>query len=306
IFESALLRLLPPEQLKARLSTMRQEYRDALGDPAYETLRDSLLDLKPDAPDPKKMLAEADNLLGDIHWHYTTTPRLEWQKTGLMLKLGTYLAAVAVLLLLFAWITKSDTVIWVLLAGAIGASISAAQRIQSTKARGNALLCIREAKWHTVSIGLAPMLGALFAFLLMLIFAGEIVSGAAFPNVRLLAKGSCTNLAASVTAANALRPGAADVPAPKEDAKPEPLAADRSTNATNAGAPDKATNTTSARESGMVAREGARAFSSGRQEWCVAGADLALLLLWAFIAGFSERLVPDLLSRISAKAQVKS
>jgi hypothetical protein len=34
-----------------------------------------------------------------------------------------------------------------------------------------------------------------------------------------------------------------------------------------------------------------------------AGKDVALLLLWAFIAGFSERLVPDFLTRMADKAK---
>jgi hypothetical protein len=297
IFESALLRLVPPEALKVRLQALRQEYQDALGAGSYAAIRESLLDLRVEAIEPKKMLAEADSLLGDIHWHYTTTPRLEWQKTGLMLKLGCYLGVVAVVLILFALFSDSQTVAWVLLAGAFGASLSAVQRIQRTSARGNALLCIREAKWHTVSIGLAPMLGALFGFLLMLIFAGGLLEGAAFPKVQLMAEGTCTNHApvstTSTTSSN-------------QPVLPNPVEVIKKTNqpvaAVEKPKPDSAVGSTNH----SVQREATVISRMRKQEWCVAGADLALLLLWAFIAGFSERLVPDLLTRVSAKAEIKN
>lgn len=50
--------------------------------------------------------------------------------------------------------------------------------------------------------------------------------------------------------------------------------------------------------------EGQIALSFFSMKLCFgAGKDIAILLLWSFLAGFSERLVPDLLTRIAAKGK---
>lgn len=300
VFESALLRMMWFEPLKTKLQSLRQEYRQAVGATAAQAMEATYLDLKSVTEDKDflRLQAEAANLMAEIHWSLVTAPAQESQKTWLTIKLGGYALTIGAVILLtclrtdpsaaaschcflkamFSVHFHCSTLALVMLAGAAGATLSAFQRIQGGAASGAGLLNLRKSEWGSLSIGVAPLIGATSALLLTLIFAGNIISGNFFPKVTLRAEPCGTNNVAAITT-NAQ---------PNETPRMGITNAPASTNAT----PDPAT----WRDCKTICQH----------HWCVAtGADLALLFIWAFIAGFSERLVPDMLSRLAKKAEEK-
>ncbi len=332
IFESALLRMLWLDALKAKARSLRQEFREVMGATAAAATEADYLDLKEmkDDKDLLRLQAEASNLMTELHYNLVSTPQLEWQKSKLTLVLGGYtlLVGLAVLVaFLRAGPPHEDiTSYWqrllhcvfslhfsctplclVMLAGTLGAGVSAFQRIQNGGAFGASLLNLRDAKWHSLSIAVVPLLGAISALLLVLLFAGGVISGAFFPKVTLRA-GSCGITEASHTGTNApilespVGPGVLKTSLP-------PVAVSNIVNLTNIYWTTNHLTSTNTPVSTNATTDPAtwrdcEAFCQHR--WCFgSGADIALLLVWAFIAGFSERLVPDLLSRLAKKAEEK-
>lgn len=312
VFESALLRMLWFEPLKTKLQSLRQEYRQAVGATAAQAMEATYLDLKSVTEDKDllRLQAEAANLMAELHWSLVTAPAKESQKTQLTIKLGGYALVVGagvlltclrtdpshagdlcerILHLVFSLHFHCSTLSLVLFAGAAGATLSAFQRIQGGAALGSGLLNLRESKWNSLSLGLAPLIGATSALLLTLLFAGNIISGDFFPKITLRAEPCDTNAVATATT-QAPRMATA---AGRDGLNPSlPAVA-----VTNVEAADSVTADSATWRDGKTLCE---------HQWCVAsGADLALLLIWAFIAGFSERLVPDMLSRLAKKAEEK-
>lgn len=330
LFESALLRMLWFEPLKARLVSLREEYGGAMGAVAASAMSANCLDLAEMKEDKDflRVQSEAVNLMGELHWQYLSAPRSEWQKTELSLKLGGYTAIVVALILLgslrpgpaeptgagpwpavLQWLAtlhfNGSTLSYVLLAGAVGAALSAFQRIQSGSGSGAALLNLRSAPWQSLSVGVAPVIGALSAFLLTMMFAGGVLSGNFFPQIALHADGCATNapmagVSAPVADTNAAAPTSA-LPVLRTAGVPTNASLPRLTNLT-AAAGTHATPTNASSDP----RTWRDCKTFGQHRWCVAaGAELALLIIWTFIAGFSERLVPDMLTRLAKKAEGK-
>ena len=337
VFEAALLRMLWFEPLKTKLLSLRDEYREAMGAAAAADMSATLLDLKElkDDKDFLRVQAEAVNLMSELHWHYVSAPGLEYHKTTMTFKLACYTALVCTVILLcslrsgpaepgdatcccwvFSWLGslhfKCSTLSLVMLAGAVGAALSAFQRIQKGGKAGAALLNLRKSKWSSISLGTAPAIGALSAVLLTLIFAGGLIDGKIFPRVTLAADGRLTNVVAKVSTTNF--PGAltnrSSVTNVESTTNPPTITnmvsitnttdLTNQANITNTFSP---TNPAGATADALTWRDD-KTFCQHR--WFVAaGADLALLLIWAFIAGFSERLVPDMLSRLAKKAEEK-
>lgn len=329
-FESALLRMMWFEPLKARLPGLRQEYRQAVGATAAQAMEANYLDLQSVTEDKDllRLQAEAANLMAELHWSLVTAPMREWQKTRLTLKLGGYSLAVGAFILLAGLFADHayaagfgerikeilrlrhlhcPTFCLVMLFGAAGATLSAFQRIQNGGASGAGLLNLRDSKWGSLSIGVAPLIGATSALLLTLLFAGNIISGNFFPKVILRAELCGTNELASVTTNAPPR----ETPAGPDalQTAPPPVVGSDPGNLTNVYAISNVGAATNVAASNLATADPATwrdCKTFFQHHWCVAsGADLALLLIWAFIAGFSERLVPDMLSRLAEKAAEK-
>jgi hypothetical protein len=125
--------------------------------------------------------------------------------------------------------------------------------------------------WRGLS--LSPLYGAIFASLLFVLFAAGILQGSAFPKIETV--GSDRNQAVTTTTETAANPSAS----PSASPTPAPVPS----------APPKARV--------LQVKEFLR--ETGPRD----GVSFALLMIWSFIAGFAERLVPDTLNRLVAKTE---
>jgi len=156
----------------------------------------------------------------------------------------------------------------VALAGIVGGCVSMLQRIQSAPTEGDALfnLAALTNGWRGVS--LSPLYGAIFASLLFVLFAAGILQGTVFPKIETVGSQKIQPAATAAAPASAA-PGAAPTPTPNE------------------------TQRTGVLQVKDFLKE------TGPKD----GVSFALLMIWSFIAGFAERLVPDTLNRLVAKTE---
>jgi hypothetical protein len=229
-------------------------------------------------------------------------------------------------------LTRGSTVGVVVVAGIVGGLVSMLQRIQAAPGDGDALHSLASLTSGWRGIFLAPLSGAIFSSLLFALFAGGVLKGAVFPEIRSPAKTAITEPTttqwvplppSNEPSARGTSPATTLSPAPQPSpvntpTVPAPPAGDDSASASGAS-PDRPADSAkrSANPPGVPANQSAppRTLSGSginsipfiellRETGPASGADYALLIIWSFIAGFAERLVPDTLNRLVAKAAV--
>jgi hypothetical protein len=159
-------------------------------------------------------------------------------------------------------------------AGIVGGCVSMLQRIQSAPSEGDALFNLASLTVGWRGLSLSPLYGGIFASLLFILFAAGILQGSIFPKIA-----TATN---NQTAANSTPSPAADQPAP-------------TTPPTGAAVPTP----TPLTDTQIIGILQIKDFL--KQTGPKDGVSFALLIIWSFIAGFAERLVPDTLNRLVAK-----
>jgi hypothetical protein len=167
-------------------------------------------------------------------------------------------------------------------AGIVGGCVSMLQRIQSTPTEGDALFNLAALTNGWRGLSLSPLYGGIFASLLFVLFAGGILKGSVFQTIETLKK-----------PAEAVRTTPEDAAAP--DKKPAPAP----TEVKQEQKPDSAVAPLPAPDANEVLRIKDFLTHTGPSD----GVSFALLLIWSFIAGFAERLVPDTLNRLVAKTE---
>ncbi len=167
------------------------------------------------------------------------------------------------------------TVLTVALAGIMGGCVSMLQRIQSAPSEGDALFNLAALNNGWRGLSLSPLYGGIFASLLFVLFAAGVLKGSVFPII--------------------------NTPKTQSVAQPTPLpvASPASSPAAAAAAATTATNPPAA--AGVASNEILRIKDFLRDTGPVDGVAYALLIIWSFLAGFAERLVPDTLNRLVAK-----
>ena len=186
----------------------------------------------------------------------------------------------------------------VALAGVIGGCISMLQRIQSAPSEGDALFNLAALTNGWRGLSLSPLYGGIFASVLFILFAAGLLKGAAFPTIE--TNGSRDVVTVEQNATQPVEPSA--TPTPKTDAvtktsfladdptKPDPPPANATTAKNSAPPP-------SDQKAVLKIKDFLK--ETGPKD----GVSFALLMIWSFIAGFAERLVPDTINRMVAKNQ---
>ena len=251
--EAAMLKLASLADLKRKVWSIRCEFTEIAG----PDRRAAYLASNP--PDAEKasepeLRADMQQLLGEIQWLYSVMPMQSGVRSKLTRLTLAYSAGVFGFLILlvcsvcvlcqcgvrFAALDYNALEVpLVLAAGMLGGLISTLRRIHSTPLRENVVVHLINSSNQPISVFVSPLLGAIFAVVLTMLFRGQFLSGGLFP-----AFWAPPSSATLTDTANVKFLLAGMVPASTPD--------------------------------------------------------YAKLLIWSFMAGFAEQLVPDALAKVSA------
>jgi hypothetical protein len=224
------------------------------------------------------------------------------------------------------------TVLTVVLAGIVGGCVSMLQRIQSAPHEGDALFNLAALTSGWKGIFLSPLYGGIFAALLFVLFAAGLLEGSAFPKINTprrqwgpqAAASPTQSASTSRTPSSSLSPSPTPArnatPTPSATASPTPneSAGTQGSNTPAAGDTSTDQSTSDAQPSASPKRSPSPApYAAGvlqrlpvleikdflRHTGPADGTSYALLIIWSFIAGFAERLVPDTLNRLVTKSE---
>ncbi|HEX5702836.1 MAG TPA: hypothetical protein VFX97_06535 [Pyrinomonadaceae bacterium] len=316
-FDLLLVELRPAESLIRKAYDARARYRSVAGQREYDAyLASRPVDLGAVDMDnaaisqqiERDLRADIRYLLGQFYLYSALLPLREGLRDELTRKAVLITAIVctviAIALALNLGVPALDrysavviTVLTVILAGIVGGCVSMLQRIQSAPSDGDALFNLAALNSGWRGIMLSPLYGGIFAFLLFVLFAGKVLDGAVFPTIVTSSKPPTT---ATSSAPPATRP---------------PITASSSpSTSTTTQAPDAAQSQASSSPAAEVSTTVQPAASSTGPRTGVlhikdflkdtgpsSGIAYALLILWSFLAGFAERLVPDTLNRLVKK-----
>jgi len=288
---------------------------------------------KPGASIERQLRADIKYLLSKFYLYYALLPVREALRDNLTKK-AVIVTSGAVLLIAFAialnvggtfWIPGVEqyssvvvTVLTVALAGIVGGCVSMLQRIQAAPTDGDALFNLAALTNGWRGILLSPLYGGIFACLLFILFAGQILNGSIFPTIVTPSRSAVTTStpapsaspsaqASNVSRAPSPASGAAgtDSPSPSPGVTGAPTPSPKSA-ASPAGSPDirlaaiKADPAPSPAQAASTSRV-LQIKDFLRETGPASGLAYALLIIWSFLAGFAERLVPDTLNRLVQK-----
>ncbi len=180
-------------------------------------------------------------------------------------------------------------------AGIVGGCVSMLQRIQSAPSEGDALFNLAALTNGWRGLSLSPLYGGIFASLLFILFAGGILKGSVFPDIKTVDLSAATQTAHDEKKTNPapVEPVKKDETNPSGDAKQQPTPEAPATKDT----PTQTTLVNRKPDDNQVLKINDFLRQTGPRD----GVAFALLMIWSFIAGFAERLVPDTLNRLVAK-----
>jgi hypothetical protein len=187
------LEMASPEELRAEASGLYQRYCDERGeaaDPADIAMKPATPG-RPETPEETEALrARLLQILRSLHWSYTFGPlrekrRVQLIRNSMWLMLAATVILAGVLVYLHyvhngqhAFFAVLATVVY---AGVMGGAVSCTRRLGAVPTRGDALGSIYALKNSGYVLYFAPLTGAVFAVITMLLFVGGVIKGVIFP-----------------------------------------------------------------------------------------------------------------------------
>lgn len=219
------------------------------------------------------------------------------------------------------------TIAVVVFAGVTGAFVSMQQRIQSLQYGGDPVMDLSMMTHGWLSIFLSPLSGAIFAVVLYLFFAGNLLSGVIFPefvvspylgDAIISAKQepyyedstANTSQKSESPSNNNVNTVNNNVSANNVQTNTNSQLTSNSNTSSNSEKSIESKNDNSGRDNPGEIRNESSGYTENKQNIPMQlnyfvtttgpkqGKDFALLLIWCFIAGFAERFVPDALMRL--------
>ena len=311
-FDLTLARLLKGERLRSKILTLRSLYRNVAGQKDYDTYMAS------NPPDPlaaetthEALQQDCQFLLNQFYLQYSMTSAREHMRNNL-LKIAFFIAVVIIALgALVAFVNNKGwwglgkgvtTLSVVIFAGVVGALVSVQQRIQTSPSEGEPLHNFAMLTHGRFGIFLSPISGGISAAVLYLMFTGGLMTGAIFPEIGTISHPcaarptptpeSASPLPASSSDTQSSTPSTSTPPASSSDTQSTSTQPASSSTAQSTPATPTTTPT-----SALIVLLNEFLKETGP----CGGNNYAMLVIWAFIAGFAERLVPDALTRLVAK-----
>lgn len=286
----------------------------------------------------RELRADIKYLLSKFYLYYALLPVREAVRDNLTKK-AVIVTSAAVILIALAiglnvggtfWIPGVEqysavvvTVLTVALAGIVGGCVSMLQRIQAAPTDGDALFNLAALTNGWRGILLSPLYGGIFACLLFILFAGGILNGSVFPTIETPSRRGATasTPAPLASPASAPAPSVSKTTSPVTGvAKTESPSASPGSTVNPAATPNSSSKATARTASSPDVRMATvkADFSPSpppapstsrvlqikdflRETGPQNGIAYALLIIWSFLAGFAERLVPDTLNRLVQK-----
>jgi hypothetical protein len=247
LLESTIFSLQPPEIVERSAWILRERFREITSSSVYEKYIGSNIPTESDTPAKLSLLkADLTRVLDVLHWYYSLIPMREKIRKSLTAKCILMVAVYTVLLgLTLVWCYLGMANFLAMLAcvlyfGIIGGFVSSQRRMQSISSDADPLISVFGLDTAGYYLWLSPLLGAIFAVILALMFIAGVLKGAVFPEFYVASAGATKGLPLFHFTWNTL---------PKTSE------------------------------------------------------EYAKLLVWAFLAGFAERLVPDSLDRLASKLE---
>ncbi len=327
LFEQILIRYLDLNDLKRKIKTLRGQYRNIAGPKDYDVyLASKPPDLEAETNEAR-LRQDCQFLLNEFFLRYSLMSAREHMRNNL-LKIAALMAIVTIVVgsvVAFANYnpTLSDMLGWgygvttlavVMFAGIVGALVSMQQRIQAASGEGDPIFAFSMLTHGRFGVFLSPISGAIFSVVLYMMFTGGLLSGKIFPTITTVASTAAApsasvlptpspspSVAASVSTTGSPSATSSPVasPRPSLSLSPAPSVAPTAVGATVATATPSPSPAAKPAEPVLLNR-------FLKDTGPASGVDYALLVIWAFIAGFAERFVPDALNRLVARSEAKA
>ena len=287
--EDWLLELLPLEQLMTRVYSLRDDFLEVFGESAWGKISPELLPKVADA-EPKKLVAEAQRLQECLHWQSSIRPWAHQIRQRMMFGIFLVLLVVLPIVSIVIWWSGWYLPGVLLIIGVLGGTVSSIQRIQGADLANSRALTIARHDGLFLGVIISPLLGGIFSLLIsLMLIAGAVTPGLLIPDLTLNRLIKISNNAVCEQTLNdaTLQKTSSTIQEVNPNNQLESVSNSQASIAEDPSNP-------------QATKPGSCQFDYMGLSLCFAhGKDLAILIMWGFCAGFFERLVPDMLTRLA-------